>query len=100
MNFSTQMFLAIADREAANITIYVFEIIALVISIVMIVIGLLQNKKAQTGLSALNGGNDELFANTKERGLDRTLSIFMLSFGISLFVVTLIIALLTHILLK
>lgn len=98
MNLSSMMLLAI-DSQTANTVIYVFEIVALIVSIIMIIIGLLQNKKAQTGLSALNGGNDELFANSKERGLDRTLSIFMLSFGLTLLIVTLLISLLTKVLL-
>ncbi|WP_425380160.1 preprotein translocase subunit SecG [Spiroplasma endosymbiont of Stenodema calcarata] len=98
MNLSSIMLLA-TDSQTANTVIYAFEIITLVVSIIMIIIGLLQNKKAQTGLSALNGGNDELFANSKERGLDRTLSIFMLSFGSTLLIVTLLICLLTKVLL-
>lgn len=98
MSLSSMMLLAI-DSQTANTVIYVFEIVALIVSIIMIIIGLLQNKKAQTGLSALNGGNDELFANSKERGLDRTLSIFMLSFGSTLLIVTLLISLLTKVLL-
>ena len=73
-----------------------FEIVALIIAIFMIVVGLLQNKKAQTGLSALNGGNEELFINTKERGLDKTLSRVMLILGIILFVVTFIIIMFTN----
>ncbi|KAF0850116.1 MAG: preprotein translocase subunit SecG [Spiroplasma poulsonii] len=97
MSLSSMMLLAI-DSQTANTVIYVFEIVALIVSIIMIIIGLLQNKKAQTGLSALNGGNDELFANSKERGLDRTLSIFMLSFGSTLLIVTLLISLLTKVL--
>jgi preprotein translocase subunit SecG len=51
------------------------EILMMVLSIVMIAIGLFQNKKSQTGLSALNGGNDELFSNSKERGTERVFSI-------------------------
>ncbi|WP_425379230.1 preprotein translocase subunit SecG [Spiroplasma endosymbiont of Polydrusus pterygomalis] len=98
MNLSSMMFLAV-EPKVVNTIIYVFEMIVLVVSIIMIIIGLLQNKKAHTGLSALNGGNDELFANSKERGLDRTLSIFMLGFGSTLLIVTLLISLLTKILL-
>lgn len=98
MNLSSMMFLTI-EPQVANTIIYVFEIIALIVSIIMIIIGLLQNKKAQTGLSALNGGNDELFANSKERGLDQTLSIFMLAFGSTLLIITLLINLLTKVLL-
>ncbi|WP_338956014.1 preprotein translocase subunit SecG [Spiroplasma endosymbiont of Polydrusus cervinus] len=98
MNLSSMIFLAV-EPKVVNTIIYVFEMIALVVSIIMIIIGLLQNKKAQTGLSALNGGNNELFANSKERGLDWTLSVFMLGFGSILLIVTLLISLLTKILL-
>ncbi|WP_374695903.1 preprotein translocase subunit SecG [Spiroplasma endosymbiont of Polydrusus formosus] len=98
MNLLSIMFLTV-EPKIVNTIIYVFEMIVLVVSIIMIIIGLLQNKKAQTGLSALNGGNDELFANNKERGLDWTLSIFMLGFGSTLLIVTLLISLLTKILL-
>lgn len=69
----------LADDKTANTTgnrvIFIFEIIMMVVSIGMIIIGMLQNKKSQTGLSALNGGNEELFSNSKERGSDRTFSI-------------------------
>jgi preprotein translocase subunit SecG len=36
---------------------------------------LYKNKTSQTGLSALNGGNEELFANSKERGIDKVMSV-------------------------
>ncbi|AHF60575.1 preprotein translocase subunit SecG [Spiroplasma mirum ATCC 29335] len=98
MSVPTMVLLAL-DRETSNTIIYAFEIVALILSVIMIIIGLLQNKKSQTGLSALNGGNDELFANSKERGLDCTLSIAMLSFGSGLLIITLIICLLTNVLL-
>jgi preprotein translocase subunit SecG len=61
--------------SAGRIAIFTLEIVMMVVSIVMIVIGLLQNKKSQTGLSALNGGNDELFTNSKERGADKVFSV-------------------------
>ncbi|WP_338972454.1 preprotein translocase subunit SecG [Spiroplasma endosymbiont of Panorpa germanica] len=78
----------------------VFEIFAMIVALIMIAVGLIQNKKSQTGLSALNGGNDELFSNSKERGLDKTMSIWMFSLGISLFVITIIICILTNTILK
>ncbi|ATZ19025.1 preprotein translocase subunit SecG [Williamsoniiplasma somnilux] len=79
-----------------NGLILAFEIIAFVVSIAMIAVGLIQNKKSQTGLSALNGGNEELFSNSKERGIERILSICMLSFGAVLFIATIIICILTN----
>lgn len=86
----------LASVTTWNTVVFGFEIVALIIAIFMIVVGLLQNKKAQTGLSALNGGNEELFINTKERGLDKTLSRVMLILGIILFVVTFIIIMFTN----
>ncbi len=87
-------------HEWQNTLIMVFEIFAMIVALIMIAVGLIQNKKSQTGLSALNGGNDELFSNSKERGLDKTMSIWMFSLGISLFVITIIICILTNTILK
>ncbi|AXK50753.1 preprotein translocase subunit SecG [Spiroplasma alleghenense] len=87
-------------HEWQNTLIMVFEIFAMIIALIMIAVGLIQNKKSQTGLSALNGGNDELFSNSKERGLDKTMSIWMFSLGIALFVITIIICILTNTILK
>ncbi|WP_342252680.1 preprotein translocase subunit SecG [Spiroplasma endosymbiont of Amphibalanus improvisus] len=80
-----------------NVVVYSLEIFSCVVSFVMIIIGLLQNKKSQTGLSALNGGNDELFSNYKERGSDMILSRIMLWSGFLLFLVTIIISIFTNI---
>lgn len=74
-----------------NVTIFALEIITLVLAFLIIIVGLIQNKQGQQGLSALNGGNEELFFNTKERGLDFTLSKVMLVLGILLFVTALLI---------
>lgn len=86
-----------AEIKSANYVIFAFEIVALVISLLMIIVGMLQNKTSQTGLSALNGGNDELFSNSKERGPDKTMSIWMLSLGIVMFVITIIIGIITNV---
>ena len=85
------------SAEQWNLTVYGFEIVALIIAICMIIVGMVQEKKAQTGLQALNGGNDELFMNTKERGLDKTLSKAMMYLGIAMFCVTIIISIFTNI---
>jgi len=84
----------------ANRIVLGFEIAIMIVAVAMIVIGLLQNKKSQTGLSALNGGNEELFTNSKERGADKVFSIWMLSLGIVFFVITLVICILTNTILK
>ncbi|WP_338985235.1 preprotein translocase subunit SecG [Spiroplasma endosymbiont of Diplazon laetatorius] len=89
-----------SQKVLANQIILGFEILALVVAILMIIIGLVQNKSSQTGLSALNGGNDELFSNSKERGIDKTTSIWMMSLGITLFVITIAIGIITNTVLK
>ncbi|ATZ21275.1 preprotein translocase subunit SecG [Mesoplasma tabanidae] len=85
------------SSTTAQIIILVIEIVAMIASIIMILIGIFQNKNSQSGLSALNGGNDELFSNSKERGLDKTLSTWMMSLGIIFFVVALAACILTNI---
>ncbi|ATQ35231.1 preprotein translocase subunit SecG [Mesoplasma entomophilum] len=84
------------NSSTAQIIILVIEIVAMVVSIIMILIGIFQNKNSQSGLSALNGGNDELFSNSKERGLDKTLSTWMMTLGIIFFVVALAACILTN----
>ena len=79
-----------------NVIIFSLEIVTMIIAIAMIVVGLMQQKKAQTGLSALSGGSEELFISTKERGLDKTLSRVMLILGTIILIVTLVIILLTN----
>ncbi|PPE05812.1 preprotein translocase subunit SecG [Williamsoniiplasma lucivorax] len=88
------------SKGTENTIVFVFEILMMIISIIMIIVGMLQNKKSQTGLSALNGGNEELFSNTKERGFERTMSLWMMSLGIIFFVLTIIISILTNTVLK
>ncbi len=87
------------SQVTANQIIFVFEILAMIIGAGMLVTGILQNKESQTGLAALNGGNDELFANSKERGKEKNLSIVMLSLGIALVTDVIICSVLTNTLL-
>ncbi|ARU92294.1 preprotein translocase subunit SecG [Spiroplasma clarkii] len=86
-----------AEIKSANYIIFAFEIVALVVSLLMITVGMIQNKTSQTGLSALNGGNDELFSNSKERGSDKTLSMWMLGLGIAMFIITIVIGIITNV---
>ncbi|ATZ20594.1 preprotein translocase subunit SecG [Mesoplasma coleopterae] len=85
------------NSSTAQIIVLVIEIVAMIVSIIMILIGIFQNKNSQSGLSALNGGNDELFSNSKERGLDKTLSTWMMTLGIIFFIVALAACILTNI---
>ncbi|WP_342268951.1 preprotein translocase subunit SecG [Spiroplasma endosymbiont of Aspidapion aeneum] len=90
------MNMILLTSTSTNYMVLVFEIMTFIAAIIMIIIGLLQNKSTQTGLSALNGGNDDLFQNSKERGFDKTLSNWMFIFGIILFVLAVICSVLNN----
>jgi preprotein translocase subunit SecG len=66
------------------------ENVLLVISILLIVIVLLQGNKATDAGQVIIGGQDGLFANTKERGLELVVTRLTLILGIAFFVVSLI----------
>lgn len=92
-----QSFLLNAESdETANKIILAFECLALIAAIIMIIVGIFQNKESQTGLAALNGGNEELFANSKNRGKEKIFSIIMLSVGSFLIISTIIILILQN----
>ena len=73
--------------------ILALEIIALILALFIVIVGLLQGKKNHNGLGALSGGNQELFASTKERGWTKLFSIVMLVLAIMIFLVALAIIL-------
>ncbi|MCL6428980.1 hypothetical protein LT335_00531 [Spiroplasma sp. JKS002669] len=79
--------------------IFALEIILFVIGTILVIVGLLQGKKNHNGLGALSGGNQELFASTKERGWSRLFSIMTLVLGILLFIIAIIIRILLNTLL-
>jgi preprotein translocase subunit SecG len=66
------------------------ETILLIISILLIVIVLLQSNKASDAGSIITGGNEALFQNMKERGLELFISRFTLGLGILFFVISFI----------
>ena len=66
------------------------ETLLLIISILIIVIVLLQSNKASDAGSVLTGGNDALFSNMKERGLELLISRITLVLGVLFFVISLI----------
>lgn len=66
------------------------ETILLVVSVLIIVFVLLQSGKASDAGSVLTGGNDALFQNMKERGLELWVSRITLALGIIFFVVSFI----------
>ena len=66
------------------------ENILLVVSILLIVIVLLQSGKASGAENVITGGNEALFQNMKERGVELFISRLNLALGIIFFVISLI----------
>lgn len=66
------------------------ENILLVISIVIIALVLFQSNKASDAGQIITGGNDALFQNMKERGLELVVSRLTLVLGLAFFVISLI----------
>ena len=62
------------------------EITLFVISIILILLGLLTGGKAEGASGAITGGTKmNIFAHTKERGVDKILSYITLGFAILFF---------------
>ena len=66
------------------------ENILLVVSILLIAIVLLQSNRASDSGQIITGGNESLFQNTKERGLELLVSRITLVLGIIFFIVSFI----------
>ncbi len=66
------------------------ENILLVISILLIAIVLLQGNKASSAGQIITGGNDALFQNMKERGLELFISRATMVLGLAFFLISLI----------
>ena len=66
------------------------ETVLLVISILLIVLVLLQGNKASDAGQIITGGNETLFQNMKERGLELFISRFTLVLGILFFIISLV----------
>ena len=66
------------------------ETILLIVSILLIIIVLLQSNKASDAGSVLTGGNEALFQNMKERGVELLVSRITLALGIIFFVISFI----------
>lgn len=73
------------------------EIILLVVSVLLIVIVLLQSNKASDASNIITGGNEALFKNMKERGLELFISRLTLILGILFFGISLAMFLLSNI---
>ena len=66
------------------------EVALLVVSILLIVLVLLQSNKASDGGQILSGGNDVLFQNQKERGLELLITRLTAFLGLVFFVISFI----------
>ena len=66
------------------------ENILLVISVLLIAIVLLQGNKASDAGKIINGGNENLFQHSKERGFELIISRITMILGISFFIISLI----------
>ena len=67
------------------------EILLIIVSILLIAIVLLQSGKAESASNIISGGNNDLFANRKERGGELIISRITLGLGIVFFIICLII---------
>ncbi len=66
------------------------EIALLIVSILLIAIVLLQSNKASDSSQIISGGNDVLFQNQKERGLELVITRLTIALGVLFFVISFI----------
>ncbi|MBO4245232.1 MAG: preprotein translocase subunit SecG [Bacilli bacterium] len=66
------------------------EIVLLIVSVLLIAIVLLQSNKASDAGQIITGGNEALFAQTKERGTELFISRVTVFLGIVFFVISFI----------
>lgn len=66
------------------------ETILLIISVLIIAIVLLQSNKASDAGQIITGGNETLFQNMKERGVELFISRLTLFLGLAFFIISLI----------
>lgn len=66
------------------------ETILLVVSVIIIALVLLQSNKASDAGQIITGGNEALFQNMKERGLELVITRLTLAMGILFFILSLI----------
>ena len=69
----------------------ILETILLVVSVLLIAIVLLQGNKATDSAGIITGGNQELFQNMKERGVELFISRTTFVLGVLFFVISFII---------
>lgn len=63
------------------------QIVLIILSILLIAIVVLQSGKSATASSSIMGGNDELFANRKERGSELFITRLTALLGVAFFIV-------------
>ena len=66
------------------------ETILLIISVLIIAIVLLQSNKASDAGQIITGGNETLFQNMKERGVELFISRLTLGLGLAFFIISLV----------
>ena len=66
------------------------EVALLVVSVLIIAIVLLQSNKASDAGQIITGGNEALFAQTKERGVELFISRITILLGVIFFVISFI----------
>lgn len=66
------------------------EIALVIVSILLIAIVLLQSGKAESASNVISGGNDNLFANRKERGGELVITRITVTLGVAFFVLCLV----------
>ena len=66
------------------------EIALLVVSILLIAIVLLQSSKASDASQIIGGGNNALFQNQKERGVELLITRLTVVLGVAFFVISFI----------
>ena len=68
-----------------------YDWILLVISLVIIVLCLLQGGKSEGASGAITGGGLNVFVKTKERGVEKVVSILTLVVAVVFFIITILI---------
>ncbi len=66
------------------------EIALLIVSVLLIAIVLLQSNKASDASQIISGGNDMLFQNQKERGVELFITRLTILLGVLFFVISFI----------
>lgn len=68
-----------------------YDILLAIVSIIIIVLCLLQGGKSEGASGAITGGGLNVFVKTKERGMEKVVSILTLIFAIVFFLIAILI---------